>query len=126
MMQQQRKYVRVPFTGRVDLVTEMPPVEVQISNVSMGGLHLYAEKPMDLGDRLSLQICGDHAGKPFQERVNGRVVVVHRRSDGRSYGVQFVPDLHSELQPGLYGWIDQNSNGGGASFLRNIRSSPGG
>jgi c-di-GMP-binding flagellar brake protein YcgR len=121
-MQQRRKYLRVPFSGTAELTTEAPPVSVTISNVSMGGLHLYAEKVLNLGHRVNLRISGNYAGNSFQEMVSGRVVVVHRRPEGSSYGVQFVPDLHLGLQPSLYRWIDENSQNGAPSFLRNTPS----
>lgn len=121
-MQQKRKYRRIPFVGTAELTTETPPVSVTISNVSMGGLHLYAEKALSLGHRVNLRISGSYAGNTFQEMVSGRVVVVHRRPEGSSYGVQFAPDLHFGLQPGLYRWIEENSQNGTPSFLRNTPS----
>jgi len=120
-MMQQRKHVRVPFTGTAEISTEKPPTAVTVSNVSLGGLHLYCAKPFDLGQRVSLRIRGDHSGESFSETVEGRVVVVHRRPDGNSYGVQFSSYLDTARQPGLSGWVDDMvKKVGPVSFLRNL------
>ena len=120
-MLQQRKHVRVPFTGTAEIATEKPPITVTVSNVSFGGLHLYCPKSFDLGQRVSLRILGDHGGQSFSEMVEGRVVVVHRRPDGNSYGVQFSSYLDMQRQPGLSGWVDDMVKKVGAvSFLRNL------
>jgi len=120
-MLQQRKHVRVPFTGTAEIATEKPPITVTVSNVSFGGLHLYCPKSFDLGQRVSLRILGDHGGQSFSEMVEGRVVVVHRRPDGNSYGVQFSSYLDMQRQPGLAGWVDDMVKKVGAvSFLRNL------
>jgi len=118
---QQRKHVRVPFTGTAEIPTEKPPIKVTVSNVSFGGLHLYCPKPFDLGQQVTLRIRGNHSGRSFNETVEGRVVVVHRRPDGNSYGVQFSSYLDMERHPGLAGWVgDMVKKVGAVSFLRNL------
>ncbi len=120
---QQRKHLRVPFTGTAELPTEKPPMAVTVGNISVGGLHLYCPKSFDLGQRLVVRVCGVHGGLPFSELVEGKVVVVHRRADGNSYGVQFAPYLSEQRQPGLYRWVDESTKTvGSPSFLRNIPS----
>ena len=120
-MMQQRKYVRVPFMGTAEIATEKPPLRVTVSNVSFGGLHLYCSKSFDLGQRVALRIHGNHSGQAFSETVEGRVVVVHRRPEGNSYGVQFSSCLDMQRQPGLTSWVDDMiKNVGAVSFLRNL------
>ncbi len=122
---QQRKYTRVPFTGEAELTTEKPPIKVDISNISLGGLHLHCSKLYSLGERLALRIRGVCANRPFSENVEGRVVVVYRRPEGNSYGLQFFPSLDLSLQPGLYRWVDDAaSKVGSSSFLRNVPTPP--
>jgi hypothetical protein len=122
---QQRKYTRVPFTGNAELTTEKPPIKVDISNISLGGLHLHCPNLFNLGERLALRIQGVCANKSFSENVEGRVVVVYRRPDGNSYGLQFFPSLDLSLHPGLYRWVDDAVGKTGAtSFLRNVPTPP--
>ena len=118
-MLQKRKYVRVCFPGRAELLVEEPHVDVVVSNISMGGLHLHCERALNLGDRVRLRMHHHEGELPFEEVVHGRVVVVHRRSEAVSYGVQFMPNLDIHLQPGLHHWISAHSQNDAVSFLRN-------
>ncbi len=122
---QRRKHVRIPYIGRAELAPGLPPLEVRVSNVSLGGLHLYCPNEFGLGDRLAVRMYGEQGSHKFNEIVEGRVVVVHRSAEGNSYGVQFGLHLDAEGQPGLYAWVNACSKTEGAvSFLRRVPFEP--
>jgi hypothetical protein len=114
----QRKHPRIPFFGTAKISTETKPVEVTVSNMSLGGVLLHSDKPFELGKEMTVHITGTYRGKKFQEKVFGRVVAVHRGAVGNSYGLQFSIYLDSERQPCLFAWVNRSKKKAITSFLR--------
>jgi hypothetical protein len=117
-MMDQRKHPRVPFFGTAKISTEAKPIEVTVSNMSLGGVLLHSNKPFELGKEITVQINGTYRGKTFQEKVFGRIVAVHRGPVGNSYGLQFGIYLDSERQPCLFAWVNRSKKKAITSFLR--------
>lgn len=103
----QRKQLRIAFSGKGSVVFGPRPIEITISNISLSGLLFHARERFDLGKLLTLRIIGDEGGKPFEEKVTGRIVAVHRGDGSHSYGLQFLALLAAERQPCLFAKIQR-------------------
>ena len=103
----QRKQPRIAFSGKGSVVFGPRPIEITISNISLSGLLFHAKEQFDLGKLLTLRIIGEEEGKPFEEKVSGRVVAVHRGNGSHSYGLQFLALLAAERQPCLFAKIQR-------------------
>jgi len=114
-----RQHVRVPFFGKASVMIEGLPLEVTISNLSMGGLLLHTSRSFDLGSELSTRLSGKLVGVLFEETVDGRVVAVHKGPAGNSYGIRFKEYLDQARQPSLYSWVNNHQEKPVPSFLRN-------
>ncbi|MFQ5543702.1 MAG: PilZ domain-containing protein [Nitrospiria bacterium] len=114
-----RQHVRVPFFGKASVLIEGLPLEVSISNLSMGGLLLHTSESFDLGCELATRLSGKLSGIFFEENVDGRIVAVHKGSAGNSYGIRFKEYLDQEKQPSLYSWVNNHQEKPSPSFLRN-------
>lgn len=115
---EKRQHPRVPFSGQAKIATGGRSVAVKISNMSLGGLLLHSNKPFDLGKELVIRVNGTYKGKPFEEKVNGRIVAIHRNSAGSSYGLQFGSYLDPDHQPCLSALVSKSKRKRITSFLR--------
>lgn len=103
----QRKQSRIAFTGKGSVVLGQRPIEITISNISLSGLLFHAKERFDLGKLLTLRILGEEEGKPFEEKVSGRVMAAHRGNGSHSYGLQFPALLTAEEHPCLFSKIQR-------------------
>lgn len=115
---EKRRHSRIPFFGKAKITTATRPIEVAISNISLGGLLFHSNKDFELGKEMVIQIKGAHKGKEFEEKVTGRIVAVHRGSAGNSYGLQFGTYLDESRQPCLLASVTGSRKKGITSFLR--------
>lgn len=119
-MVDKRQHIRVPFSGKARLSAEdTTPVDVTISNMSLGGLLFHTASVFDLGKRVTIHISGVFEEKTFREMVTGKIVAVHRGPAGNSFGIRFLSYLNEEKSPCLYGWVDSHEGKPIPSFLRN-------
>jgi len=115
---EKRQHSRVPFSGKAKIATATRPIEVTISNISLGGLLFHSKKDFELGKEMVIQIKGTHRGKDFEEKVTGKIVAVHRSSAGNSFGLQFGTYLDESRQPYLLAAVTGSRKKGITSFLR--------
>jgi len=119
-MVDKRQHIRVPFTGKARLSTEdTTPVDVTISNMSLGGLLFHTSSLFDLGKHVTIHISGVFEEKTFREMVTGKIVTAHRGPAGNSFGIRFLSYLTEEKSPCLFGWVDSHEGKPIPSFLRN-------
>lgn len=119
-MVDKRQHIRVPFSGKARLSTrDDVPVDVTISNMSLGGLLFHTPHVFDLGKQIVVNISGTYEDKVFRELVTGKIVAVHRGPAGNSFGIRFISYLTEEKSPCLFGWVDSHEGKPIPSFLRN-------
>ncbi|MFY9268786.1 MAG: PilZ domain-containing protein [Candidatus Manganitrophaceae bacterium] len=114
----QRQHSRVPLFTKAKVVSGARPLEITVSNISLGGLLFHSIKDFELGKEMVIQIKGTFRSKEFEEKVTGRIVAVHRSSAGNSYGFQFGVYLEESRHPSLVAFVNRSRKKGITSFLR--------
>ncbi len=118
----QRRHPRISFCGKARLSTELHAFDVEISNISLGGLHFHSDHVFDLGSGVTVEISGIYRGKRFEEKVIGKVVTVHRKQDENSFGLKFLSYLDPGHQPVLASYVQKSNKRRITSFLRDAVS----
>ncbi len=118
----QRRHPRISFQCKAKLTTEQHAFDVEISNISFGGIHFYSDHVFDLGSAVIVEISGTYRRKRFKEKVQGKVVTVHRNQDTHSCGLQFSSYLDLQHQPVLVSYVQKSSKRRITSFLRDAVS----
>ncbi len=121
---EKRQHPRVDFLGKARMAMKSHVIDVKIGNISFGGLHFFCNEMLGLGDHVSIQIEGLSHGKPFDEKVIGRVVIAHRGGGESSYGLQFGLFLDEDRQPALVDFVTSSIKKKVVSFLRNTVPDP--
>ncbi|MBI3804662.1 MAG: PilZ domain-containing protein [Nitrospirae bacterium] len=115
---EKRRHSRVPLFTKATITTAARPVQITISNISLGGLLFHCSKDFELGKEMVVQIKGTHRRKDFEEKVTGRIVAIHRGTAGKSYGLQFGAYLDEDRQPALLAFVSGSKKKAITSFLR--------
>lgn len=105
-----RKHPRLPVVSKATILSEVPFINVMVTNMSLSGLLFHSRKWLDFGKTVALQIEGRYRKEPFREVVTGKIVAVKRGGIGFSYGVQFDKIITSGSQPSLYGYLQSSKH----------------
>jgi hypothetical protein len=115
-----RRCPRVPLESKAEIVSGSKSIEVDLANISCGGILFHSQKQFELGDTMTVMISGVYREASFSEHVPGKIVTIYRREGGNSYGLQFSALLHKEQTPVLIAFL-AGDEGKGISFLRDPR-----
>jgi hypothetical protein len=107
---ERRKHLRVPLSANVQLHLEegeRPLIRRgMVSAVSLGGIGLYLVQPVESGSRVTLENRFMAAGGEIMtETVKGTAVYSKYLRDIYLVGIEFAQELSPNLQPHLYGHI---------------------
>jgi hypothetical protein len=117
-LSEKRRHPRVPLTSSANVLIGNHSIDIAIGNVSAGGVLFHADYQFNLGDMMSVIFRGEYQGKTFEESVPGKVVTISRKDSGNAYGLKFVTNLVSGVQPFLTGFVNRTRSKE-ISFLRN-------
>lgn len=102
-MSEKRKHKRVPFSAVTKLTMDTGMAQGMVADISMGGIGLYMDRPLQDGVEVSLEIHFNvSGGQIVTETMTGTVVYSHRIQNVSFVGIEFTGELGSESQPVLY------------------------
>ena len=113
-----RKHARVSATYNAKVLFGNGSTDVEIANMSLGGVLFHSKKQFGLGEMVTIMVTGVYRGVDFQESVPGKIVAIYRREDQHAYGFQFATALQAEQTPSLAAF---SAREGEMSFLRDPR-----
>ncbi len=102
-----RRHKRFSITGSADLAYRVRGkdrlVHTLISDISLSGIGLYIDAPLEDNFEVSLTIrfiSGD--GSMKTDAVDGRIVYIKKLEEVHFMGIEFLEELNPENQPLLY------------------------
>jgi len=110
-MTNQRKHKRVPITGNATLQFEdkgtMQSVQTLLGSISLGGIGLYADDPLEIDTNVSLTINIISNEGIKTDSIKGSVIY-HKDINGMFFlGIQFNKEINPKNQPLLYEHIQK-------------------
>jgi len=88
---ERRKHRRIPFIRSVTVMREgTESRQLEAEDISLSGIRLYSDVPVDVGEELTLQFNVVPRGESHALQMHGHVQHVELTSDGYSLGVDFV------------------------------------
>ncbi|MGD1074822.1 MAG: PilZ domain-containing protein [Thermodesulfovibrionales bacterium] len=108
----QRKHKRVPITGTATLKFErngeVQSIHAMPSNISLGGIGLYADDPIEDDTGVSITVDFISLEELKTDSIEGCVVYNKNIGDIYFVGIQFNKEISPENQPALYEHIQRS------------------
>jgi hypothetical protein len=90
-MNERRRHRRIPFSRAVNVSgTTCRSCVLEAEDISLAGMRLYSERPVQLGETLNLHFYVMPRGEPQEMNMQGLVRHVGLEKDGYSFGVDFI------------------------------------
>jgi len=90
-MNERRRHRRIPFNRAVNVSGSVcRPCVLEAEDISLAGMRLYSERPMQLGETLDLHFFVMPRGEPQEMKIQGMVRHVGLEKDGYTFGVDFI------------------------------------
>jgi len=90
-MSERRRHRRIPFARSVNVSgSACRPCVLKAEDLSLAGMRLYSERPVEIGETLDLQFYVVPRGGPQEMNVQGLVKHVGLEEEGYTFGVDFV------------------------------------
>jgi hypothetical protein len=90
-MNERRRHRRIPFNRAVNVCgSASRPCVLEAEDISLAGMRLYSERPVQLGETLDLQFYVMPRGEPQEMNMQGLVRHVGLEKDGYTFGVDFI------------------------------------
>lgn len=90
-MNERRRHRRIPFNRAVNVSgSARRPCVLEAEDISLAGMRLYSERPVQLGETLNLHFYVMPRGEPQEMSMQGMVRHVGLEKDGYSFGVDFI------------------------------------
>jgi hypothetical protein len=90
-MNERRRHRRIPFSRAVNVsCSAYRPCVLEAEDISLAGMRLYSERPVQLGETLDLHFYVMPRGEPQEMNMQGQVMHVGLEKDGYTFGVDFI------------------------------------
>ena len=90
-MNERRRHRRIPFNRAVNVSgSSCRPCVLEAEDISLAGMRLYSERPVQLGETLNLNFFVMPRGEPQEMNMQGMVRHVGLEKDGYTFGVDFI------------------------------------
>ena len=90
-MNERRQHRRIPFSRTVNVSgSACRACVLKAEDLSLAGMRLYSERPVEIGETLDLQFYVMPRGEPQEMHMQGLVKHVGLEKNGYTIGVDFV------------------------------------
>ncbi len=90
-MNERRRHRRIPFNRAVNVSgSACRPCVLEAEDISLAGMRLYSERPVQLGETLNLNFYVMPRGEPQEMNMQGMVRHVGLEKNGYTFGVDFI------------------------------------
>jgi c-di-GMP-binding flagellar brake protein YcgR len=110
-MNERRNSIRIPKAALVNLACKTGDgditTEAMAVNISMTGMRLFLEKPLERGTQLSMNIHFiSFDGSMKHDSIEGEIVYCHVIDNLHFLGIRFNQEIHPQKQPLLYAHLN--------------------
>jgi hypothetical protein len=90
-MNERRRHRRIPFSRAVNVSgSTCRPCVLEAEDISLAGMRLYSERPVQLGETLDLNFYVMPRGEPQEMNMQAMVKHVGLERNGYTFGVDFI------------------------------------